>query len=596
MRFKRPVSVILDAIARRTLRELLRITCIFLFTPFIVITLAPLYIYRRLVEIVLKIQFGGKFVGFLKGTDCIWAIEDTVSLSVINTLMILEKTARNTNAIFLQDFRKLLNHRIVSRATGTTLEKLFYQRSQKFGYYFWKRNDELDLEQRIRWLECEDINCDGSCEDVTSETFRRNLGNACNKPLPDDHTAAWEILVGRRCARSTSRYLQHVEEGRSSPEERFNTDVLKIPVIFRVHHSLGDGVALLGLLLKAIAEEDEAKVAKIEDDIRSISKNGKEFKEIISPSCDSKRNSQDKAEITRSYQEDILAASMPFTYVTSRILRDIRNHFRASLKLSDSITIDLMKQVRVSIERTWLNFKNTVLKRSYKRIEEAAQLITIALSAPERFIQQAIRSMDENALHGPPQTGKKIVFYWLEDVTNDESQKLLTKIREIRRSTGTGFGDVVLAAFSVSVHKYHLRIDKPVPEALTAILPIRMAMPDENMTLDNNFSVALLRVCISSANGRTMLEPNENSQFFERLRDIARASNELKRSPDSLLNFWFMKYLSAILPVRITRALLSSQSTMVFSNMYGPQRVRILDSLLSTVAFWIPNKFRISSE
>jgi len=64
-----------------------------------------------------------------------------------------------------------------------------------------------------------------------------------------------------------------------------------------------------------------------------------------------------------------------------------------------------------------------------------------------------------SALHGPHQTGKKIVSYWLEDdIGNDKSQKLLTKIREIRKSTGTGFGDVILAAFSVSIHRYHLRV------------------------------------------------------------------------------------------------------------------------------------------
>jgi len=49
--------------------------------------------------------------------------------------------------------------------------------------------------------------------------------------------------------------------------------------------------------------------------------------------------------------------------------------------------------------------------------------------------------------------------YWLDnDVINDKSQNLLTKIREIRRNTGAKFEDVVLAAFSASVHKYHLRV------------------------------------------------------------------------------------------------------------------------------------------
>lgn len=65
----------------------------------------------------------------------------------------------------------------------------------------------------------------------------------------------------------------------------------------------------------------------------------------------------------------------------------------------------------------------------------------------------------DSALHGPPQTGEKLMSCWLDnDATNDKSQKLLTKIREIRKNTGAKLEDIVLAAFSASVHKYHLHV------------------------------------------------------------------------------------------------------------------------------------------
>ena len=119
---------------------------------------------------------------------------------------------------------------------------------------------------------------------------------------------------------------------------------------------------------------------------------------------------------------------------------------------------------------------------------------------------------------------------------------------------------------------------------------------DENMTLNNNFSVAFLQMCISNANGRKISEPNQDSQFFERLQDITKANNEVRNSPDLLLNFWIMKYLFAILPVKILKALiLLNHGTMGFSNLYGPQKViHILNNSLRNIAFWIPNKYRIS--
>ncbi|XP_011169477.1 uncharacterized protein LOC105202586 isoform X1 [Solenopsis invicta] len=560
----------------RNLRELLGTACIVLFVPLIVITLIFLYIYRRSVGIVLRIQLKNKFAGLLKGTDYVWAVEDTVSLSVINILMILEKAAENSNAGFLKDFSNLVNDRIVSKAADTTLEKLFYLRRQKFGYYFWERSEKINLEDRIRWLNnCAGANCDGSCEDVFSESFRKTLENVYNRSLPNDHMAGWEILIGRRCLKSRS-----VEEGCLSSEECFNTNTRKIPILFRIHHSMGDGVALLGLLLKTIAEEEVTKEMRVK------------VKGITSADL---RNSdwsfQNETNIVQFYEKKILAASMHFTYVTfSRVVQDLRDCFRASLKFSINATIELLKPQAKKFDRTWLNFKDIVLKRMYDKLKEVTQLMIILLSFPKFFVQQlATQDIDKNALHGPPQTGEKIVSYWLENnVTNDKSQNLLTKIRKIRKNTAAKFEDIVLAAFSVSVHKYHLRIGKSVPDALTTILPIRMS--NENLTLDNNFSIGFLRVCISNASGQTISEPHRDSQFFKRLQDISRANNELRKSSDVLLNFWFMKYFSALLPVKILKALLSSHSTMAFSNIYGPEKIRILNNSVSNIAFWIPNK------
>ncbi|XP_036142819.1 uncharacterized protein LOC105829846 [Monomorium pharaonis] len=227
----------------------------------------------------------------------------------------------------------------------------------------------------------------------------------------------------------------------------------------------------------------------------------------------------------------------------------------------------------------------------YGILKEVTRFTIILLFFPKFLIQQAARNIDENILHGPPQTGQKIISYWLENnVINNKSQNLLTKIREIRKITGAKFEDIVLTAFSASVHKYHLCINEPIPDALTTILPIRMSAPDENLTLDNKFSIVILRVCISNANGQTIVEPNRDSQFFKRLQDITRTNNELRKSSDVLFNFWIIKYLSALLPIKILKAFLLSHSTMAFSNMCGPEKVRILNNSLNHIVFWIPNK------
>ncbi|XP_011635099.1 uncharacterized protein LOC105425846 [Pogonomyrmex barbatus] len=573
--------VILNGFIRQKIRELLGTVCIFLFAPFITIILILLYIYRRLIDIVLRIQLRKKFAGLLNGPDSIWVMENSVCLSVINILMILEKNEGDSNASFLENFRNLINDRIASRAAGTALEKLFYRRSWKFGYYFWERNEEVDLKDRIRWLECVNAECDGSCEDVTGEFFRKILKNVTNKPLPDDHTATWEILVGRRC----SKFRSHVEESHLSPEECFNTNTRKIPVLFRIHHALGDGIALIDLLLKTIAEEEEEEMRIKVKSVASTNEIGKHFKETVLLN-DSKRNFQNM-EVVQSYEKDNLAASMPFTCVKfSRILRD---HFQASLKFSNDATIESLKQQAKIWIGTWPNFRD--ISRVYSRIKKITQLTLTSLSLLKFLIPQVHCNTDETVLYGSSQTGEKLVSYWIENNgTDNKSQNFLTKVSEIRKHIGAKFEDVILAAFFTSIHKYYFRIDKPVPEALTVILPTKMAMPDKSITLDNKFSFAVLRICVSNANGQTITKSNRDSQFFQRLQDVTKVHNKVRNSSDILLNFWMMKYLLALLPMNILRASVLGHSTMVFSNLRGPPKIRILNNSLSNIVFWLPNR------
>ncbi|XP_011689030.1 PREDICTED: uncharacterized protein LOC105450741 [Wasmannia auropunctata] len=118
-----------------------------------------------------------------------------------------------------------------------------------------------------------------------------------------------------------------------------------------------------------------------------------------------------------------------------------------------------------------------------------------------------------------------------------------------------------------------------------------MAVPGTNSTLNNDFSLAGLQICVSNANGQTIVDPNRDSQFFKRLQDITRANNELRKRYDILFNYWIMKYLSALFPVKILKAFFSiNDCTVVFSNMRGPEKVCILNNSVSNCVFWIPIK------
>lgn len=112
----------------------------------------------------------------------------------------------------------------------------------------------------------------------------------------------------------------------------------------------------------------------------------------------------------------------------------------------------------------------------------------------------------------------------------------------------------------------------------------------ENFPLQNNISVGILPLCISQIKDKQLADPRENSQILERLQDIRKANDVLRKSLDYTVNFLVMKYLSAMLPDKFLRPILKSHSTMVFSNLVGPQEVKLLGHPLKNIVFWIPNR------
>lgn len=117
-----------------------------------------------------------------------------------------------------------------------------------------------------------------------------------------------------------------------------------------------------------------------------------------------------------------------------------------------------------------------------------------------------------------------------------------------------------------------------------------MGNPKEQVQLSNDISVGLLPLCISEINGKVYSNLDEDSRTIERLQDIMKNNNKLQTDLDYTINFWTMKFLSAVLPEILLKPLIESHSTMIFSNLPGCQEVRILGYSVKNIIFWIPNK------
>lgn len=357
----------------------------FLFSPLVILLLICSYLCRCIIEIILRIQLKDKFVGLLDGMDCVWAVEQSSALSVNNILMILEKDARHSNINFLESFRDLVRNRIVC----SSFEKLLYKRKRKFGYYFWERSEEIDLRERIRWLEYERTNCDGSCDNIYNSHLKKVLWNICNQPLPENHTASWEILIGKCCPRLSHHYLRRMEERL--------TNKIKIPILFRVHHSLGDGMALLKFFRDVIIDKEPVPETFLQLDSSLKMKNEKTKKQNVIVSLMSPANGENNLD-NNSFQKKIMSASMPFIHFTmfSYFFLLLWKHFNTWLKYLQNVTLkDLKCEMKMFLRTVQDRLKVFFSEMICKKIQKGLKMAKIIINLPGCLIQQAFRSMDK---------------------------------------------------------------------------------------------------------------------------------------------------------------------------------------------------------
>ncbi|XP_043289441.1 uncharacterized protein [Venturia canescens] len=572
-----------DSKWKSTLTTLLHLAIFLLLLPIITPILSIFFVYRKVVESLLRRCLKSGFAGLLEGTDCVWALEESTALSVINVLGVFERNDSTTEEDFLRGLRKTLAERLRS----SNFEKLHWLRAQKYGYYYWEKGEKARIEELVRWMDGagEHEDCDGSCTRLDSPYFEKLLAESTNKQLPRGHKACWEILVGRNCAKGSLR--EGLEEGKSLRSEG------TIPVLFRIHHCVGDGVALLRLLLESIADGRDGKI-----DGKGLSEEGE--KKMSIPRL--RENSTVLGIVTREQEilyngKHLLAASMPFTTKVPfrKIAVSLAKYVNAGSKiLNDRIVEDPLVEIRNILQYCWAIFQNESFERAKKTVENASRILYTIISGPNCLLQQALRSLDKSVLHGADLRGEKLLSLWMENHEDrPHGPNLMTKIRDIKEATGCRFGDVVLAALSHNLHRYFTKMNEPPPKALTVVIPARMTVPSKRLSLQNDFSVGLLTLCCDEINGESgSRNETREEALFERLIDVSRSSEKLRKDSDYAINFWVMRWLAALLPERLLRPVLESHSTLVFSNLPGPQEVSIVGHRLKNVAFWIPHRGR----
>lgn len=209
----------------KTVPRITALTILVLVLPLITVLLLLALVYKVACSVAIK-RKDKHFVGFLDSFDVFWSLENDSSKSVINVLGIIESDSPDAIANSIKE--KLRN---ILPNDGT--RKIFYRRNEEFGFYYWRRYSFVDMDQYVELVELPD-NSKGSTDDL--ETLMSDLQN---RSLPYEDEGLFKILITKQ--RVCINEKKRGEYG----------------IIFRIHHSIGDGVALIEFLCQTLADQSE---------------------------------------------------------------------------------------------------------------------------------------------------------------------------------------------------------------------------------------------------------------------------------------------------------------------------------------------------
>uniref|UniRef100_A0A6E8W687 WS_DGAT_C domain-containing protein n=1 Tax=Anopheles coluzzii TaxID=1518534 RepID=A0A6E8W687_ANOCL len=484
--------------------------------PFLCTILLVFQLYRTVIGAVLKHRHGKHFKGLLDGADVVWAIEDQNSRGMINIMANVEEPVAtwttgesSMSAEILLTLRKRISSRLMRNYRPHP--KMFWKRNVELGYYFWSDQSELTVEDYIRYMDTMPL-ADGK-RFIEEQQLRSLLSKINNRHLPADHTSSWEVLVGRQPLLDKER------------------NILQYPILFRVHHSLGDGVALMRLLLEAIVDK----------------------------------------EVPSRWKHLSKLKVMNIDYILKEQKASDHHH----LTIGETM-----------LQRIWKRIPSLTDLATQR--DHILRILWTIYTAPAFFHDVSRRQVDNNCIHASQMANEKVVSWIHEDHNRDTRWVEIIK-RTKRLLPGTRFSDVFLTALSSSLETFFASKNGTSPKNLTVVLPARIEKESPHLKLHNRFSVALQTLPITP--GIQMNDTNRHYALTKRILAVNSYSDVLRSSSDYLINYWIMSKMTCLFPETILRKILkSAHSTLAISNLPGPQQMpRIQGRELKNLCFFIPN-------
>ncbi|KAB0796469.1 hypothetical protein PPYR_10530 [Photinus pyralis] len=214
------------------LAAMVSVSIIFLWIP-LHIALIVLWMYREIIRAYLKLKHGSEFFGIIGGSDVLYLTGDHEK-NAMSILMIVESNAEDIYEIYKS---------VVDRSFFANPSKFpeLHCVVRQFGGYFYKVKASPTVEECVKKME--EVSCEG--DKISKDEFKQLMNKCCNEKLPKGNTLFWDSYIG----------VQPLDWN-SEP----NSSARHYPVVFRLHHAIGDGFVatqLLSILVDRIPYESQ---------------------------------------------------------------------------------------------------------------------------------------------------------------------------------------------------------------------------------------------------------------------------------------------------------------------------------------------------
>ena len=218
----------------------------------------------------------------------------------------------------------------------------------------------------------------------------------------------------------------------------------------------------------------------------------------------------------------------------------------------------------------------TSRKKGFTSTGKALKVAQAVFQGPGVVLNQLMKPMDGNFLHGPAPVGCKRAA-WSPQIS-------LTLLKRMTVATGTTVNDVLLSCLAGALAEYSKKHSPNPLNSISASVPVDIRT-SKRLCMDNKFAIVFLDLPLDEDDPLTLLARTKKRM------------DQMKASPEPLVNHLVIAFLMAQLPNVLSRYIinwLSDKCSIVLSNIPGPTGImKVNDQLIDDLIFWPPQRMNV---